>query len=229
MKLFILTILIPVILCCGCTSFPNVRQTSANSDMVLIIDAGHGGADGGAVAPDGTKESELNLSVALKTEAICELLGYRTIMTRRSEELNYPNSADTIRAKKIADQNMRVELINETPNAVLLSIHQNIYPTPAPCGSQALYGKFQGSSFFAELIQHGAEQYIDPENTRNAAIISDDIYLMKKVECPAVLIECGFLSNQDELKKLKSSEYQTKLAAVFAASYIQFIKQNSEL
>ena len=224
MKLFILAILIPIILCCGCTSVLDVRQTSATGDMVLIIDAGHGGADGGAVAPDGTKESELNLSVALKTEAICELLGYRTIMTRRSEELDYPSSAATIRAKKIADQNMRVELINGTPNAVLLSIHQNIYPTPAPCGSQALYGKFQGSNLFAELIQNGSEQYIDPENTRNAAGISDDIYLMKKVECPAVLIECGFLSNQDELKKLKSSEYQTKLAAVFAASYIQFIK-----
>ena len=229
MKLFILTFLIPLILGCGCTSFLGAKQTSATDNFVLIIDAGHGGEDGGAVASDGTKESELNLSVALKTDAICNLLGYKTIMTRRSEELDYPDSAGTIRAKKIADQKMRVDLINGTPNAVLLSIHQNIYPSPTPCGSQALYGKFNGSELFAELIYLNAAQYIDPKNTRNSTGISDDIYLMKKAECPAVLIECGFLSNQEELKKLKSQEYQTKLAAVFAASYIQFTKQNNEI
>ena len=86
-----------------------------------------------------------------------------------------------------------------------------------------MYGKFSGSDLFAELIQANEAEYVDSENLRNAAKISDDIYLMKKVQCPAVLIECGFMSNPDELVKLKSSDYQMKLAAAFAASYIQFI------
>lgn len=223
MKILFLFAIIAIFTVNGCTPLQQASETAADGEYVLIIDPGHGGEDGGAVAADGTKESELNLVVALKTDAICALLGYKTIMTRRSEELDYPKSASTIRAKKIADQKARVELVNSTPNAVLMSLHQNIYSSPKPKGAQALYGKFSGSDLFAELIQANEAEYIDNENMRNAAKISDDIYLMKKVQCPAVLIECGFMSNPDELIKLKSSDYQMKLAAVFAASYIQFI------
>lgn len=228
MKFLFFICLITVLLSNGCTPLQKAKESSAHGDLMLIIDAGHGGEDGGAVASDGTKESDLNLSVAKKTEAICGLLGYQSIMTREREDINYPKSATTIRAKKVADQKARVELINGTPNAVLLSIHQNVYPHSKPCGAQALFGKVDGSALFAELIQKNIAENVDQENRRNAAKISDDIYLMKKAQCPAVLVECGFMSNPDELKKLKSPEYQTKLAAVFVAAYIQFLSETED-
>jgi len=225
LKRLIILIMLPLVLMNACTMFPSARKVNKEHEPLLIIDPGHGGADGGAVAGDGTKESDLNLAVALKMDALCGFLGVNSIMTRSSEALDYPESAVTIRAKKIADQKARVELINNTPNATLISIHQNIYPGAKPSGAQALYGKVEGSAELAELIQGNFAFYIDEDNKRSAARISDDIYLMKKAECPAVLVECGFMSNPEELARLRTPEYQKMLAAVFVASYTQFISE----
>ncbi|MBR6654433.1 MAG: N-acetylmuramoyl-L-alanine amidase [Oscillospiraceae bacterium] len=225
MKRLIIFILLLTFAISGCTVFSSAKRVSKAQKPILIIDPGHGGEDGGAVAADGTKESEINLAVALKMEALCGFLGIDSIMTRESEILDYPKSANTIRAKKIADQKARIELINSTPNAVLISVHQNTYPNAKPSGGQALYGKADGSKELAELIQNNISLNIDADNNRGAAKISDDIYLMKKADCPAVLVECGFMSNPAELEMLKTEEYQTKLAAVFIASYTQFISE----
>ncbi len=225
MKRLIILFLLLSMLTSGCSVRPSASKVSKTQETQLIIDPGHGGEDGGAVADDGSKESEINLAVALKMEAICGFLGVGSVMTRSSEVLDYPDSADTIRAKKIADQKARIALINSAPNVVLISVHQNTYPNAKPSGAQALYGKVEGSKELAELIQDNLALHIDANNKRSAAKISDDIYLMKKAECPAVLIECGFLSNPVELSMLKDAEYQMKLAAVFVASYTQFISE----
>lgn len=225
MKRLIILVLLLSCVVSGCTVFSSAKRVSKAQESLLIIDPGHGGEDGGAVGADGSKESEINLAVALKMEALCVFLGVESVMTRYSESLDYPKSATTIRAKKIADQKARIELINSAPNAVLISVHQNTYPSAKPSGGQALYGKVEGSQALAELIQSNITLSIDADNTRAAAKISDDIYLMKKAECPAVLVECGFMSNPTELELLKTEEYQAKLAAVFVASYIQFISE----
>ena len=225
MKRLIIFVLLLSFIVSGCTVFSSAKRVSKAQNPILVIDPGHGGEDGGAVAADGTKESEINLAVALKMEALCGLLGVNSVMTRESEILDYPKSANTIRAKKIADQKARIELINSTPNAVLISVHQNTYPNAKPSGGQALYGNADGSQVLAELIQDNISMNIDADNNRGAAKISDDIYLMKKADCPAVLVECGFISNPTELEMLKTEEYQTKLAAVFVASYTQFISE----
>ncbi len=225
MKRLIILVLFLSCAVSGCTVFSSAKRVSKAQEPLLIIDPGHGGEDGGAVGADGSKESEINLAVALKMDALCGFLGVESVMTRYSESLDYPKSATTIRAKKIADQKARIELINSTPNAVLISVHQNTYPSAKPSGGQALYGKVEGSQALAELIQSNITLSIDADNTRAAAKISDDIYLMKKAECPAVLVECGFMSNPTELELLKTEEYQTKLAAVFVASYTQFISE----
>jgi len=223
-KLIFLVLLLSCVVS-GCNVFSYAKRVSKTQEPLLIIDPGHGGEDGGAVAADGTRESEINLAVALKMDALCGFLGIESTMTRESEVLDYPKSANTIRAKKIADQKARIELINSASNAVLISVHQNTYPNAKPSGGQALYGKADGSQKLAELIQNNMSLNIDYDNNRGAAKISDDIYLMKKAECPAVLIECGFMSNPAELELLKTEEYQAKLAAVFVASYIQFISE----
>lgn len=191
------------------------------SEHILIIDAGHGGADGGAVAADGTPESGINLAVAKKLEALSGLFAVRTLMTRSDEELDYPEGADSIAEMKRADQNARVRLINSVQNGVLISIHQNYYPDSRPSGAQALYSASEGSRELGELVHELLVENLSPGNRRVAAPADEDIYLMRSARCPAVLVECGFISNPGELEKLKTDEYQTELAAVLLTAYLQ--------
>ena len=201
------------------------RQTEAAAEPpVLVIDAGHGGADGGAVAADGTLESDINLDIALRLEALAQFWGVRPVMTRTGTDIAYPSQAGTIAAKKVADQHARVGLINNTPGAILLSIHQNIYPAAAPHGIQVFYGGASGSGELAELMQSHLTAQLCPDNRRVASPADKGIYLMQKVNCPAVLVECGFLSNPGDLSALKTDTYRMKLAAVLLASYLQYTR-----
>ena len=189
---------------------------------VLILDAGHGGEDGGAVAPDGTVEADINLEIALRARAIAELTGVRVIMTRESAQIAYPDDAATVAQRKKADQHRRAELVREMDNAVLISIHQNCYPDRKPSGAQVLYAASTGSDTLGIQMHDNLVTYLDPQNRRVAAPISEKIYLMHAVQCPAVLVECGFLSNVSECAKLKDADYQAKLATVIIASYLQY-------
>lgn len=189
---------------------------------VLIIDAGHGGADGGACTADGRIESAYNLDIALRVRDLASFLGVKTTMTRESETLNYPAEADTISKMKKWDTRRRVELIHATPDAVLLSIHQNYYPDNRPHGAQVLYGKVGASRRFGELLQKNLTEQLDPMNSRQAEPISETIYLMSHAECTAALVECAFLSNERESALLDTDAYKLKIAAILAASYLQF-------
>lgn len=189
----------------------------------LIIDPGHGGADGGAVASDGTKESAINLAISLKMKALSDLLGLRSVILRESEELPYPDEADTIAQKKRWDQNARLEEIRSIDNAVLISIHQNYYPDPRPFGPQVLYGAEPGSDELGTLCHSELNRCICPENRRVAAPISEKIFLIRCAGCPAILVECGFMSNAGELKKLLDADYQKKIAVTILASYMNWI------
>ena len=193
----------------------------------LVIDAGHGGADGGAVAADGTLESDINLDIALRLEALARFWGLEPVMTRTGQDIRYPADAGSIAAKKVADQHARVGLINNTPGAVLVSIHQNNYPAAAPKGIQVFYGEKPGSDALAKLAQENLTAQLCPGNRRVASPIDRGVYLMKNVNCPAVLVECGFLSNPEELKALQSGTYRLKLAAVLLASYLQYTRGTS--
>lgn len=189
---------------------------------VLIIDAGHGGADRGAQASDGTLESGINLDIALRLEAAAVFFGVETVMTRASEEIEYPAEADTIARMKIADQHARAELISSFPDAVLLSIHQNYYPASAPWGIQVFYNSVPGGDLFADILQGNLTAQLCPENRRIAEKADNAIYLMKQSGHPAALVECGFLSNPGDLEKLESAGYRTQLAVVMLASYLQY-------
>ena len=190
-----------------------------SSDTVLIIDPGHGGEDGGAVAADGTLEAELNLAIAQKLNALASLCGVQTIMTRTGDHIDYPADAETISARKTADQKQRVTMINNTPHGILISIHQNWYPALGPHGAQVLYARNPESEAFGTVMHTKMIESLDPENRRVAAPISEDIYLMRNAACPAVLIECGFLSNPEELSRLKENAYQLKLGMLMLSAY----------
>ena len=197
----------------------------ANSESILIIDAGHGGADGGAVAKNGTRESIINLSIALKLESLCKLFGLNPIMTRTSEELDYPSDANSISIKKRWDQNRRLELINSFQNAILISIHQNKYPDSRPSGPEVLYAPNNESKLLGELTHKLLNDTLCSHNRRVASPIADNIYLMNNAKCPAILVECGFISNEAELSLLLNENYQKKIASVIFSSYISYINQ----
>lgn len=201
-----------------------VQETLTENDPVLIIDAGHGGADGGAVAEDGTQEADINLDIALRAELIAELCGVATKMTRDSVDIDYPDDADTLSKMKVADQHTRVDTINGVAGGVLLSIHQNFYPAHTPFGPQVFYGKSEAGEAFAVCVQNNLTALLSPDNRRLAAPISEDIFLMKKASCPAVLVECGFLSNPTECSKLESEDYRMQLSLVLIGSYLQYIR-----
>ena len=197
--------------------------------QVLILDAGHGGEDGGAVAPNGTVEADINLQIALRARAISELTGIEVVMTRDSPDIAYPDNATTIAERKKADQHQRAELIRKTDNAVLISIHQNCLPGyPLVRGAQSFYNGAAGGQEMADLIQQALNDAVNV-SAKESKRISDSIYLMKHAECPAVLVECGFLSNREETTRLQQPEYQVQLAAAIAAGYLQYCTSEGEL
>ena len=185
----------------------------------LVLDPGHGGFDGGAVSDDGTKESDLNLSIALRTQAIAEFVGQKTRMTRendsaRTDFASYSEHQDLVR---------RAALVNETPGAILFSIHQNDYPTGQPSGAQVLYSSYAGSEALGKLVHNNLLSALDPENRRVAEPAPNNLYLTANAECPAILIECGFMSNNFEVLKLCDDAYQTSISTVLIASFLQYL------
>lgn len=194
----------------------------AEPGRALIIDPGHGGEDGGAVSLDSTRESEINLDIATRLQMLALFMGEKPVMTRDSEIIEYPESANTTKERKTYDQKRRAEIINSYDDAIVISIHQNKYPEPGPNGSQVLYAATDGSKELAELTHANMVSALNPANRRVAAPVPDSIYLMKSIKCPGILVECGFLSNEQEAQKLADGGYRLKLASVILASYLQY-------
>lgn len=187
----------------------------------IVIDPGHGGEDGGAVSHSGLPESSFNLEISLKLNDLLNLLGYSTKMVRISDISVY-TKGETLSQKKASDLKERVKMINETENALLLSIHQNHYPDNRYSGGQIFYAKTDGSAELAEQMQSAFASALNPGSKRQAKQ-SKGIYLMEHIRCPGVLIECGFLSNTAEEAKLRDPEYQKKLCSVIAAVACQYL------
>ena len=181
----------------------------------FIIDPGHGGVDGGATSYSGVLESNINLEIALRLNDLMHLLGLDTCMIRTTDISVY-TSGQTIAAKKVSDLKERVRIVNETENSVLVSIHQNYFTDSRYSGAQVFYGKDPAGKELAEALQKAFIQSLNPGSSRHIKS-SEGIYLMQQVTCPAILIECGFLSNPEEDQKLQQPQYQKKLCCVIAA------------
>ena len=187
----------------------------------IIIDAGHGGEDGGAVSCTGKNESSYNLQIALRLNDLLRLLGYDTAMIRSTDTAVY-TSGQTISQKKVSDLKQRVRIVERTPNALLLSIHQNTFPEEKYSGAQVFYAKTSGSEELAKLLQSNLVSSLNPGSNRKAKQGSG-IYLLDKINAPGVLVECGFLSNYQEEAKLRTPEYQKNLCCVIAATTASFL------
>ena len=196
---------------------------------MLIIDPGHGGVDGGAVSVNGVNESVINLDIAKKMELMCEFMGFPVLMTRKSEELDYPDDCTTIAARKRHDQKSRVAFINAAENAVVLSIHQNSFPNSKPYGPQSFYTNDEAAQSLATLVQDCLNEALCPEKRRVAAPVAKSIYLMKSIDYPGVLVECGFVSNKREAALLETEEYRLKIACAVMGAYSQHIFTEDEI
>ena len=194
-----------------------------NTAPTVIIDAGHGGFDGGAVAHDGTVEKDINLPIALKLQATLNLLGYNTVMVR-TEDVAVNDANDKGVSAKVSDIKNRVEMMKQYPNAIFVSIHMNKYQTTQPHGAQVFYSKIGDSEILAKSIQNSIAARVQNNNKRVVKQTTKDIYLLYHATVPSVIVECGFLSNLDDLSNFKSSEYQSKIAFSIADGIIKYYK-----
>ncbi len=179
----------------------------------VIIDAGHGGMDGGAQTSDGVLEKDLNLEIAKILEVKLLLLGYDVIMTRDSDIA----LSDGDKFSKSGDLENRVLISRENPNAIFVSVHMNTFRSAKYSGSQVYYSKNNENSLqLANAIQESIVAYIQPENDRAVKKADNNIYILKEIEAPAVVVECGFLTNEAEATLLKSPTYQDQIADAIA-------------
>ena len=193
---------------------------------LLVIDPGHGGEDGGAAVGE-TLEKDLNLAVSEKVCDLCTIFGYPVQMTRTEDVLlyDYYHDLDDYKGKqKTYDLKNRLRITEESGAAVLLSIHMNLFPQSRYRGLQVYYSpNAESSKSLANRIQLSARQRLDPENTREIKAATNAIYLLKRAEIPAVLVECGFLSNPDERELLQTPDYQLRLAASLFVPSAEFL------
>lgn len=188
----------------------------------VIIDAGHGGVDGGAVSCTGIEESELNLEIAIRLNDLMHLLGIKTYMIR-TEDVSIYTTGETIAAKKVSDLKNRVEIINKTQNCLLISIHQNYFEDSRYSGAQVFY---RDDPTLAKQLQTAFVNNLNIGSNRKVKK-AKGIYLMQNITQPAVLIECGFLSNYEEERKLRTDDYQKKICSVVASVTSCYLYNNN--
>ena len=199
---------------------PAIRPVSVTRAAPLILDAGHGGEDGGAVSVTGVPESRVNLEIVQKLRDTLALYGVDPVVLREEDVSLHDPEASTLREKKRSDLKNRVRAVEAVEGGTLLSIHQNSYPGSQYRGAQAFYAPTGGSRELAEQVQTALREKLQPDNSRQAKPVPESVYLMNHVSCPAVLVECGFLTNPEEEALLRDGGYQKQLAAVLAGAWL---------
>ena len=202
-------------------SSPTLSAPALGFEQV-VLDAGHGGEDGGAVSPQGYFEKDINLSLCKQMQILLESNGIPVVMTRTEDILLYDRNADYHGRKKALDLAARKKIAEDCENSLFVSIHMNAYPLPQYKGLQVWYSPNHVlSQSIAQQIQSTVESELQPQNDRKIKPAGSNIYLLHHLQSPAVLVECGFLSNPEEAEALHSEEYQKQLAFLIALSLLQ--------
>ena len=201
-----------------------LNASTENISHTIIIDAGHGGVDGGTSASDGTLEKDVNLQISHKLNNILQSFGIQTVMIRTEDVSIHDETAKTIRQKKVSDIKNRLNIINNTDNAIYVSIHQNHYSDSKYSGTQIFYsGNNPSSRKLAQNLRLPIITHLQKSNTREIKQSGKEIYLLNNAEVPAVMVECGFMSNVNENKLLKDESYQQKIAFLLAIGIMDYI------
>ncbi len=230
--IFIVISLFIIFLFIMINSASDINMTSsmqtAKIPPILIIDAGHGGEDGGAVSNSGILEKDINLIIANDTADLLTLFGFDIIKTR-NDDISLATNETTIRLRKVADMKKRLEIFNSSENNVILSIHQNKFTDSKYFGTQIFYSpNNKNSERLAENIKYTVKNLLQPENKRECKKAGSEIYLLKNTNNPAVIIECGFLSNQKECLKLTDNVYQKQIAYSIATGFLDYYNTSDQ-
>ncbi len=206
----------------------NVRETAAGAvpKKIIVLDAGHGGADGGCVGVNGVYEKDINLSIVKYLGTLLDFSGYEVVYTRDEDVSIYDSGVEGLRKQKISDMENRLEIIESYPDSVFISVHQNQYVKPEYFGGQMFYTTNNNGNFRLATIMQGLFSELQPENDRSVKLIDNGLYLFKNTEQPALLIECGFLSNENDAANLSNTEYQKKVAFTIYKGLTQFLKES---
>lgn len=207
---------------------PKQVQTAVSKpSSIVIIDPGHGGEDSGAVS-NGVLEKDINLDIALKLRDFLTASGYTVVMTRDSDVSIYDSSSSTVREKKVSDLHNRLSIINGSADNILISIHQNKFEQSKYYGAQMFYSKNNPESQqLAEAVRKSVTGLLQPENKRELKAADKTIYILNKANVPAMIVECGFISNPDEAQKLSDEKYRTKMAFAVYCGFLDYQKQKS--
>ncbi len=193
-------------------SLRSVPTISFNKPYTVVVDAGHGEPDGGAVGINGTIEKDINLQIALKLQEVLESRGVRVVMTRADDNSICDRSAKTLHEKKVSDMHNRLEIINTSGADLFLSIHMNSFSDPKSGGLHVFYSRnHPEAEETAVLIQESIAE-LTGAKTHTVKVASDTLFLMKNPIPPAILVECGFISNPEEERLLNDDNYQSKIA-----------------
>lgn len=190
--------------------------------LVIVIDPGHGGRDPGKVGVNDILEKDINLSIAFKLKNLLELNDIKVIMTREEDIGLY---AETDRNKKNADLNKRIDIVHSSEADLAISIHQNSYTEEYVRGAQVFYHKqSEEGKRLAELLQEQLKETLADGNHRKAKS-NNDYYMLRKTQCPLVIVECGYMSNYQESALLADDDYQEKLAWAIHLGIMRFINK----
>lgn len=200
----------------------SVSSENVKSMPTIVIDAGHGGEDGGAVSESGVLEKDINLSIANDASALFYLLGFDVKQTRKTD-IALDNGEDTIRKRKVSDMKKRLEIFNSPEENTIISIHQNKFSESKYHGTQIFYSPNNPKSKqLADSIKYSVKGLLQPDNERECKKADSGIYLLKNTNNPAVIVECGFISNGEECKNLLDSQYQKQMAFSITAGFLSY-------
>ena len=205
--------------------YSNAKSESEKSTLpTIIIDAGHGGEDGGAQSSSGILEKNINLSISMKLKALFQALGFETVTIREADCLIYDGGCTVMREKKVSDIRNRMSIMEKFPNSIFLSIHQNHFSQSKYYGAQVFFSKNDPESEkIAECIQNSIASKLQNENTRKIKPSGTEIYLLYHAKTPAVMVECGFLSNPGEAQLLNDEKYQKKMAVAIVDGVLKYL------
>jgi N-acetylmuramoyl-L-alanine amidase len=222
-KLYIISsFVVFILLLCFCSEGKILATPSETENIPLIlIDAGHGGRDGGAVSRNGVLEKHINLSISLKLKEKLQAQGYQVLMIREKDEDFYGNSSEVYAAKR-HDLNTRCKVKRESNCDLFISIHQNYFAQSSCKGAQVWYSRNEESKSFAKVLQENLRRDLG-KNHREEKPAKDAYKILRcYTNIPSVIVECGFLTNPEEEKKLVTMEYQNKIVECIAKSIIQY-------